>query len=234
MKLVILLCDTFPGLLPPYIPSYEWMFVRLFGSVRPDLEFGVVPTWRDVLPPRLDPGALYLITGSNSDAYDVRTPWIIHLRQWTVQAHEAGVRLAGICFGHQLIAHALGGRAARHPGGWGTGIRPSHIISPELARAVGGNELRLMYNHHDQVVQLPPGAQLLSTSAFCPNEAFTLGKRTISFQGHPEYLKSYARHLLLNHAESEDPAVRQTALDSLDRWEHHGTEVARFILDFLK
>lgn len=230
----ILLCDTFPGLLPPYIPSYESMFIRLFDSVRPGMTYDVIPTWQDVWPDELDPDDIYLITGSNSDSYDLHTPWIVHLRQWIVRAHAAGIRLAGICFGHQILAHALGGRAACHPGGWGTGIRLSTILSPSLAEAVGDRQFRLMYNHHDQVLRLPPGATCLATSPFCHYEAFTLGQRqVIAFQGHPEYIPEYARHLLLNHADHEDPAVRRAALDSLDRYEHQGQAVARYILDYL-
>ena len=230
----ILLCDTFPGLLPSCIPSYESMFIRLFESVRPGMNYEIIPTWQDVWPDRLDHNDIYLITGSNSDSYDEHTPWIVHLREWIVEAYAAGIRMAGICFGHQILAHALGGQAALHPGGWGTGIRPSTILEPSLAEAVGGRDLRLMYNHHDQVLRLPAAATCLATSSFCHYEAFAMGPhQVIAFQGHPEYIPEYARHLLLNHADHEDPAVCQAALGSLQCEQHHGHAVARYILDYL-
>ena len=77
-KINILLCDTFPGLLPPEISSYASMFREMFRAVDGSLEFEVFPVMAGVLPKELEKDELYLITGSNSSAYD-DDPWILEL-----------------------------------------------------------------------------------------------------------------------------------------------------------
>ena len=80
-KINILLCDTFPGLLPPEIPSYASMFREMFRSVFDSIEFEVFLVMAGVLPKTLERNELYLVTGSNSSAYD-NDPWILGLMQW--------------------------------------------------------------------------------------------------------------------------------------------------------
>ena len=77
-KINILLCDTFPGLLPPEIPSYASMFREMFRAVDGSLEFEVFPVMAGVLPKELKKDELYLISGSNSSAYDSDS-WILEL-----------------------------------------------------------------------------------------------------------------------------------------------------------
>lgn len=233
MRINILLCDTFPGLLPDYIPSYESMFMRLFDSVCEGVQYEVTPTWRGELPAYTDAGTLYLITGSNSDSFDETSPWIVSLRQWIRAAAAKNLRMAGICFGHQIIAHALGGKAARSPKGWGTGIRVSDVQDEALSEALGSSELKLLYNHHDQIVELSEGATPLATSDFCEYDAYRIGGNILAFQGHPEYIPEYAIHLIKNHAADEPEPTKARALESISRHEHDGRKVAKFIIDTL-
>lgn len=230
MKLNILLCDTFPGLLPDYIPSYESMFIKLFNGVRDDITYEVVPVWQNVLPSDIKKDEIYLITGSNSSSYDTSIPWVVSLQEWIKKAYSQNAKMVGICFGHQIIALSLGGKVIKSPKGWGTGIRCSEISDSLLATVIKGQELRLLYNHHDQVTELPEGAIRLATSDFCENEAFTLGDNIVTFQGHPEYVPEYARHLIINHAADEPALTKEKALDSIDRLTHQGHEVAEFII----
>lgn len=232
-KINILLCDTFPGLLPAYIPSYESMFMRLLDAAAGEpLAYEVVETWRGVLPGSIRTDELYLVTGSNSGVYEP-VPWIRALLQWIREAVAGGARLLGVCFGHQAIAQALGGGVERHAGGWGAGVREATVLDDGLRRFLPGEGMHLLYNHHDQVVRLPPDARLLATSAFCRHEAFGVGGRVLAFQGHPEYVPEYALHLLLNHAQGEPEAVVAAAVRSIAARPHDGLAVARYALDFL-
>lgn len=113
-KINILLCDTFPGLLPPEIPSYASMFREMFRAVDGSLEFEVFPVMAGILPKELEKDELYLITGSNSSAYD-DDPWILELIQWIRDVASLHIKLIGICFGHQVIAQALGARSSGMP-----------------------------------------------------------------------------------------------------------------------
>ena len=229
----LLLCDTFPGLLPEYIPSYAWMFTRLFDSVSAQPgDYEVYPAMEGIFPPLQPNDDIHLITGCNLSVYD-DVDWIRALLHWIRRADQLQLKVVGICFGHQAVAQALGGQVHRATVGWGTGIRESQVSGEALHYFPEGH-MRLFYNHHDQVTDLPPAATRIATSAFCPNEAFTVGSHIITFQGHPEYLPSYAVHLLMNFADDEPPAVRQAALRSIGLHQHQGDTVARWILQRYK
>ena len=232
MRINILLCDTFPGLLPDYIPSYTSMFEKLFTSVSQEVELSEYRVLDGVFPTTIDPDAIYLITGCNKASYD-NDDWIVKLRHWVVDAMEKHAKLVGICFGHQVIAMALGGKTERYADGWGTGIRSSQIIDEDMKSHFGSDDIRLLYNHHDQVVQLPSGATPLASSSFCQFEGFRIGDKVLTFQGHPEYTPEYAIHLLENHADGEDPEVCRKALESIGLWQHQGGKAAEFILKTL-
>lgn len=233
MKINILLCDTFPGLLPAYIPSYVSMFTDLFNAVEDGLEYKVYRTMDGELPDIGTIDGLCLITGCNQSAYD-STDWIRRLLDWIVRANAAKVKLTGICFGHQCIAQALGGLVERAPQGWGTGVRESQVVDTEAQRYFTDSRMRLLYNHHDQVVRLPKGAALVATSPFCPIESFRISSHILTFQGHPEYVPEYAVHLLLNHAADEPQQVRHNALLSIGAQRHQGAVAARWLLDFAR
>lgn len=226
----ILLCDTFPGLLPESIPSHESMFEKLFHSVNQNITFNIYQTWDGELPEHPAANELYLITGSNNAAYD-DLPWILSLQEWIRKAAARKVPLVGICFGHQVIAQALGGQVERFPGGWGVGIREMEVLDADLLPWLPDKKMRLIVNHHDQVTRLPERAVPLATSDFCRYEGFRIGRHILTFQGHPEFTVDYERHLILNHAENEDDTVKRRALESLETIEHQGKMVAEFLLD---
>ena len=233
MKTVnILLCDTFPGRLPDFIPNYESLFMDLFASVGEQLSYHIFQTWQGELPGEVNTGELYLIPGSLDSAYDDK-PWILALLQWIENAYRSGAKLMGVCFGHQAIARALGGEVKRYEGGFGAGVRISRVIDEDMKAYFPGGAMRLLYSHNDQVVKLPQDAVLCATSDFCRNESFRISNQVITFQGHPEFTVAYSRHLLTNCCEDVDEAIRLAALDSLDRLTPQGSEATRYALNLL-
>ncbi|MBQ9471304.1 MAG: type 1 glutamine amidotransferase [Bacteroidales bacterium] len=239
MVINILICDSFPGLLPPGIPSYEWMFMQKFdGSahlMELQLEYKLFNAHLGQLPQKLRADELYVITGSNSSANE-RQPWILNLLEWIRRADMEKTKLVGICFGHQAIAQALGGSVGPNPQGWGAGIRMAQVLDtrsePKLKHYFKNSIMHLVYNHHEQVVELPPQAKRMATSEFCANEGFFIGNHIITFQGHPEFPTFYMEHLLRNHSASEPEMVVYEALNSLATQPNQGNLVMRYILEF--
>ena len=230
-KINLLLCDTYPGLLPESIPSHESMFYNLFRPVNPELTFDIYRVMDGELPEQFEPDTLYLIPGSNNAVYD-DLPWIFTLQDWVREAAARKVPLVGICFGHQIIAQALGGHVERFIGGWGVGIREMEVLDSDLLLYFPDRKMRLIVNHHDQVLQLPKGATPLATSDFCRYEGFRIGRNILTFQGHPEFTADYERHLILNHSENEDDTVKRRALETLETMRHQGNVIAHFLMGF--
>lgn len=230
MKLSLLLCEDFEGILAPGSAPYERLFIDLFNAAATSpIEWQVVDARKEPLPSP-DPSVKYIITGSRASAYD-DVPWVHALSDFIRKAYDRRAKLVGICFGHQLIAHALGGKVARADVGWGSSIRRSPVLDEAVKRRWGIDSFRLEYNHHDQVMRIPEGTFRFCGSAFCPNEGFYETGRVLCFQGHPEFTPDYAAQLFdfFKSDIGEEEGARHEAHrnDATD-----AATVARWILDF--
>lgn len=135
----------------------------------------------------------FVITGSRYSATD-DLPWLKELGALVTAIRGRGQALLGICFGHQVLAQALGGEVRPNPLGWDVGVRgvkltPAGQQAAALAAAgsAAPQPLRVFELHQDIVTRLPPGAVHLASSDFTPHEMFSLGARILGVQGHPEF-----------------------------------------------
>lgn len=193
--------------------SYAGMFERLLG---PDFEHVIYPVMEDVFPDGARAADGWLVTGSRFGVYD-EEPWIKRLEDFLREVMAAKVPVVGICFGHQVLASAMGARVEKAASGWGVGPHAYELVetAPWMEEATPGITLNAM--HQDQVLSLPEGARVLARSAFCPYGALAYGESAISFQAHPEFDNAYERDLISARRGSRIPEERAgPALDALD------------------
>lgn len=193
MHLGILETGAPPGDLKQHFGSYGDMFRHLLG---PDYRYSCYDVRNGQLPERIGQHDAYLITGSASGVYDGE-PWIEPLKRFIREA-SGQVPMVGICFGHQIMAEAYGGRVIKSPKGWGAGLH-----SYEIKRHAGwmnsdrGPTLSIPVSHQDQVIELPPDAIVLAASEFTPYAVLEYPqRRALSLQGHPEFSPEYASALI--------------------------------------
>lgn len=141
-------------------------------------------------------------------------------------------KLIGICFGHQLIAKALGGKVIKSPKGWGVGMSQNQIYQLKEWMRPSLNCFNLLVSHQDQVIELPTGAEILAGSDFCPNYMMQIGS-FFSVQGHPEFTKSYSRDLMVSREDSVNEIEFAKGMKSLELHEDD-TIIAQWIVNFLK
>src|SRR5207302_5374234 len=172
-----------------------------------DLELVGYDAVNGVLPAEPHECDGWLATGSRFSVYD-DVEWIHRLGGFVRDVRDAGAPFVGICFGHQLLAHALGGRADQ-AAGWEVGAVDTWI-EPRQSDAL------LLYMHQDQVVALPEGAQVLGRTEHCPIAILQVGPM-LGVQDHPEFSAAYVDALLDVRAERIGRDVTARAKASLDR-----------------
>lgn len=211
--------------------DYPEMFVDSLGCVADAAEFEFFDVQKRCYPSRVHDCDGYLITGSRASVYDDE-PWIDELGEFVRNIHRTGARTVGICFGHQLIAQALGGQVGPAPSGWGVGVHSWNVVHTEPWMRPSLGEFKLLASHRDQVAMLPDAARLVASSPFCPNAAFVIDDRLLGVQGHPEFTKDYAALLLRRRREQLGPAFAP-GLHSLDQ-PTDACAVAAWIMGFLR
>lgn len=196
MKIGILKADSVLPQFQGEFGDYPDMFVaRLSANSKEALSFDVYDVEHGVYPESIDACDGYIITGSKKSVYDDET-WIHDLEDYVRLLHGAQKSLVAVCFGHQLVAQALGGKTESANEGWGVGVHTSALVHQKDYMQPSLEEVKVLVSHKDQVTVLPPGAELLAASEFCPNAMFQLGEHIVCIQGHPEFNKHYSQALM--------------------------------------
>jgi GMP synthase-like glutamine amidotransferase len=190
-------------------------YIRFLELVQPPFEYVGYDVAGGQFPDSLDACDAYLVTGSPKGVYDA-DEWIAELAAFIRDAYQAGKKLVGICFGHQILAHALGGHSDRSEKGWGLGIKTFDISEQKSWMTPGLAQCSLHFAHQDQVVRLPPGAELLGGNAFCPNLFFTIDDRVLGLQAHPEFSIVMMQDVLASRKNILGKHVYQAAVRSMD------------------
>lgn len=175
--------------------DYHDMCADLVRRHQPDLDVDIDVRVYDAvggqLPESPDECDGWIITGSRHDAYG-DDPWLVALREFIVQLYEEQARTVGICFGHQAIAHALGGEAA--PAGcWKIG---PHEMVVESTPWFAGETVALYGMHRDVAVRLPNGGVAIGQGTTAEHPIYLVGDTMLCMQDHPEFSFRYEAALI--------------------------------------
>ncbi|HVJ16168.1 MAG TPA: glutamine amidotransferase [Polyangiaceae bacterium] len=185
---------------------------------------------RSAEPPPLAELAGIIVTGSASSVTE-RAPWMLATERYLAQAVDRGPPLLGICFGHQLLGQALGGRVEKNPLGREIGTVTADVVEddPLLSER---RPFTVNTTHMDSVTELPRGVRVLARTALEPHAALRFGERAWGVQFHPEFDAGVVRGYInaradIIAAEGSDPARLHDAAEDAEP----GAEVlARFVM----
>jgi GMP synthase-like glutamine amidotransferase len=226
MEIGILRTGAPPGDLGERFGGYDAMFERLLGPGFATHSYDVAA---GRLPGRGDAHPAFLITGSPAGIYEP-LPWIEPLLAFLREA-KGKAKLVGICFGHQAMAEAYGGRVEKSERGWAAGLHDYELVD---RRAWMGEDpparIAVPVSHQDRVVIAPPGAEVLAHSPFSPFGMLAWGEDALSMQFHPEFEPDYTR-ALIEYRRARLPAP-DAAIASLGRPDDRPL-VAQWIRTFL-
>ncbi len=220
MTLGLLQCDHVAADLLGIGGDYDRMFQRWLPA-----EWRVYDLAAGQFPASLHDCDAWVTTGSRLSVYD-DVDWIHRFAKLVRELHEQRRPFLGVCFGHQMMAHALGGRVAKSPRGWGVGVHEFQIRECEPWMVPPLETVSLLMSCQDQVEDLPPDAVVLASNQHCPVAMFRCGAM-LGIQGHPEWEPAYAKALLESRrerigAERADLALRSLAAPQssavLARW----------------
>ncbi|MEZ5925703.1 MAG: gamma-glutamyl-gamma-aminobutyrate hydrolase family protein [Hyphomicrobiaceae bacterium] len=220
---------------PPFaaeFPDDGEAFRTLLSPLRPDWQFSIVYVKDGEFPGHAADFDGYVITGSPATVTDDR-PWIKRLLGLIREVEAVRIPVAGICFGHQAIALALGGKVERAAQGWGYGVSETRHerFAPWMTPAK--ETIRLYTAHRDQVTVLPIGAELLGGSDHCPIGSYRVGEHVFTTEHHPEMTAAFMRRLTDHLEDYLEPSIIARARLDIETPQDGGL-MARWIVQFLE
>lgn len=189
----------------------DWFRSALKGL---KLEIDVIRVFEGKPLPRPNAGNIAIITGSWAMVTD-REPWSELTAQWIREAMEIEMPLFGVCYGHQLMSHALGGVVGYHPAGREMGCEPINLTpgaASDPLMATWPQTFKVHLTHEQTVISVPRGALVLASSAHDPHQIVRYGRNAISTQFHPEFTETHLAACIKRRAvtlasEGKDPEV---------------------------
>jgi len=195
VKIGLLQCDN---VMPEYqaaFGDYSDFFGNLFHRYAPEIVLEPFDIQRDEYPKDPDRYSGFIGTGSSFSVWE-DLPWINQLKQFTRYLYHNGNKFIGICFGHQMIAEALGGRCEKSDRGWGIGVKKVIINQKKKSMEPERDSYQLIVSHQDQISKLPESAEVIGGNEHCPYSIISVGRHFLGIQGHPEFTPAYSRRLM--------------------------------------
>lgn len=216
MKLTILKTGEVPAAIAERFPTYPEMFKAMFARNNQHFDFEIIDVCNGEPLPDVSGLDAVLITGSPAGVYEDHS-WLPPLREFIRQAYAHKVKMVGICFGHQVIADALGGEVRKSEKGWGLGRHTYNVVNKPAFLQDVGESVSLSCSHQDQVITPPVSASVILASDFAPNAGlYYENEAALTFQPHPEFEDEYAQALVQLRRGLAPDAVIEKGLASFD------------------
>lgn len=178
-----------------YDDQMRWLLGEDFTYVTYNIEAGKFPA-------SVGDADGWIITGSKHGVYEDHS-WLQPLEAFIRQVYESGAPLVGICFGHQIVAKAMGGTVEKSAEGWVVGLKTYEVHD--------GSRFTAYAWHQDQVIVPPPGAQVFAHSDNCRFAGLSYSGNALTLQSHPEFTGRYFVGLLEDKSDFLPPDIREAA-----------------------
>lgn len=228
MKIGLLLCDH----VREEFLDIQGDYPDMFQALLPQLDFEVIEVCRNQFPAKVEDFDAYLATGSRFSVYD-ELEWIAQLKVFVRDLQRAGKPYIGVCFGHQMLAEALGGQVKKADTGWAVGIHSLEIHQQESWMEPTVRKMNLLMMCQDQVVRLPEGSTILASAKQCPVGMFKIGKNMLGIQAHPEFSRDYDQALMEARFDRMGIDTVKAGIESLAQTIHR-FEIQQWMINFLK
>ena len=195
MKIGILLVGRASEDLVDEYGTYAEMLIALINTEEQVFEFKTFNILDDEFPKDHLECDGWIVTGSPHGVYEDHS-WIPTVSQLINNIYETNLPIFGVCFGHQLIAQALGGHVEKSEKGWGLGLHTYQVNDKPDYMSNLSEEVTLNICHQDQVLRPPQGATVYAKSEFCENAGFYIKDKVLTMQAHPEFLVDFTKALL--------------------------------------
>jgi GMP synthase-like glutamine amidotransferase len=194
VRVGLLLCDHVRPGFRLVAGDYPEFFARFFAD-RPEIELVTFDLTGGQFPLDLDECDAWITTGSRHSVYE-DVPWVMTLADLVRRLDRERRTLVGVCFGAQMIGHALGGKVAPAAAGWQVGVKEVRVNSVEPWMIPPADSFRILHSNADQILVAPDRLRVLGSSDDVPVSVIAVGDHFIGFQGHPEFVPAYSAVLM--------------------------------------
>ncbi|HOZ15610.1 MAG TPA: hypothetical protein PK784_12525 [Tenuifilaceae bacterium] len=206
MKIGLLICD--------HIQKGFAGYPELFGNLLPEHELVNYHVCDGQFPKSASEHEAWIITGSKYSVYD-NIDWIDRLKDFVRSIAKTDKYCIGVCFGHQMLGEAMGGKVLKSTMGWCVGVHQFDIVESKDWMLPAFSKANLLMSCQDQIQVLPPNSKVIASAPKCPVGIIQIGDKMLGIQGHPEFSAEYVKFLMESRINKIDESVIEEGINSL-------------------